>query len=73
MKLLMKPDAMSAYCAKHGVSRDELARQMKVSSATAWRVQHGHTDPSPKFIAALMSATGQPFEELFEVTDEVAV
>ena len=49
------------------ISRDELARRMGVSTATAFRVEKGDTLPSPKFIAALMSVTGKRFEELFEI------
>jgi DNA-binding XRE family transcriptional regulator len=50
-----------------GVSRDEMARRMGVSTATAYRVEQGKTDPSPQFIAALMTVTGKPFEDLFEI------
>lgn len=45
---------------------------MKVSTATAYRVDAGKTDPSPQFIASLMDVTGLPFEDLFEIVREGA-
>lgn len=54
-------------------SRDELARRMNVSTATAYRVEMGKVDPSPAFIAALMIVSGKEFADLFRiVTEEVA-
>ena len=68
MKIRIRPDAIPQALADHNISRDELARRMGVSSSTALRVQQGITEPSPKFIAALIVSTGRPFEELFVLT-----
>jgi DNA-binding XRE family transcriptional regulator len=70
MKIAMKSGAMHGYCRKHDISRDELSRRMGVSTTTAFRVEKGDSDPSPKFIACLMRLTGLPFEELFEIVGE---
>lgn len=70
MRIALRPGALHGYCREHDISRDELARRMGVSTGTAFRVDAGRTDPSPKFIAALMSVTGQPFEDLFEILTE---
>ncbi len=55
-----------------GGSRDELARLVSVDRATAYRIEAGKVDPSPKFIAGLMSLTGLKFEDLFEITTDAA-
>lgn len=67
MRIVLKPGVIHSYCRAHDISRDELARRMGVSTATAFRIDDGRTDPSPKFIASLMNTTGKPFEELFEI------
>lgn len=53
-------------------SRDELARRVGVDRVTAYRIESGLVDPSPKFIAGLMILTGKRFEDLFEITQDVA-
>lgn len=45
---------------------------MGVATATAYRIDAGRTEPSPKFIAALITLTGQTFEELFEIVEDAA-
>jgi transcriptional regulator with XRE-family HTH domain len=72
MRITPRPGALYGYCKDHDISRDELARRMKVSTATAYRVDAGKTDPSPQFIASLMDVTGLPFEALFEIVKESA-
>lgn len=66
-RIVLKPGVLHRYCQKQGISRDELARRMHVSTGTAYRVDAGKVDPSPAFIAALMNLTGEPFEALFEI------
>jgi transcriptional regulator with XRE-family HTH domain len=73
MQIRLRAGAMYGYCTERGISRDELARRMGVSSTTAYRVERGDVEPSPRFIAALMHTTGQTFEELFEIVPEEAV
>ena len=67
MQIKLREGAMYEHCKAQNISRDALSRQMGVASSTAYRVERGDVEPSPKFIAALMNATGQPFEELFEI------
>jgi transcriptional regulator with XRE-family HTH domain len=72
MRIRLRPDVLRDICEIEGdISRDELARRMKVSSTTAYRVERGLTEPSPRFIAALMHFTGFDFEDLFEIVPEV--
>lgn len=53
---------------KHaGISRDEWARRVGLSSSAAWRLESGHASPSAETIARLLVATGKRFEDLFEV------
>lgn len=70
MRITPKPDALRAAikeCADG--SRDALARLINVDKATAYRVESGKVDPSPKFIAGLIVLTGKRFEDLFEIKD----
>lgn len=68
VRITAKPTALRQAQKDLGdISRDELSRRMGVSTMTAYRVDSGQTEPSPKFIAALMTVTGRPFEDLFEV------
>ena len=69
LRIRLRAEALSAICQAEGVSRAEIARRLKVSPTTAYRVEHGAVEPSPRFIAALMRFSGQPFEELFEIVD----
>ena len=66
-QIQLRDGAMHAYCREHDISRDELARRMNVASTTAYRVEKGDVEPSPRFIAALMHITGRPFEALFKI------
>ena len=71
MKFAMKPGAIDGCLADlGGISRDELARRMGVSTATPYRVQSGRTQPGPKFIARLMHVTGKAFDDLFEIVED---
>lgn len=72
MRITPKTGAIWSYLTAEHISRDELARRIGVDRATAYRVDEGKADPSPKFIAGLMLATGKRFEDLFDIIDEVA-
>lgn len=72
MKIRLRDGVLYEICKNQNISRDELARRLKVASTTAWRVDSGEVEPSPKFIASLLTFTGQPFEALFEVVEEDA-
>jgi transcriptional regulator with XRE-family HTH domain len=68
MRIRLRANVLYATCqAFGGISRDELARRLKVSSTTAYRIERGDVSPSPRFIASLMHVTGRSFEELFEI------
>lgn len=67
MQIKLKPGVIYEHCKELNISRDELSRRMRVASTTTYRVEKGDVEPSPKFIAALMHATGKTFEELFEI------
>ena len=68
-QIRLREGVLYAHCQELGISRDELARRMEVSSATAYRVHSGDVEPSPKFIAAFMHVTGKKFEDLFQVVE----
>lgn len=50
-------------------SRDSFARHLGIASTTAYRVEMEKVEPSPKFIAALLHATGKSFDEVFEIVE----
>lgn len=72
MRIQLKDGALYGYCVENNISRDELARRMGVASTTAYRVEKGDVEPSPKFIAALLLTTGKAFEDMFEIVKEPA-
>lgn len=72
LRITPKPGAIAGYCDSLNISRDELARRMRVSTITAYRVDAGRVDPSPAFIAKLMDLTGLGFDDLFEVVGSAA-
>lgn len=73
MRIAIKPEAITnARKALGDISRDELAKRIGVDRVTAYRVDAGLTDPSPKFIAGLMVATGKRFDAWFEIVQDVA-
>lgn len=72
MKLAMKDGALDGLLGEMGISRDELARRMGVSTVTAYRVHKEKTEPGTKFIAGLMDVTGKDFDDLFVVVEDVA-
>lgn len=61
----LRDGTLSAVCAQLGVSREGLARKLDVSPSTLYRVDRGDSDPSPRVIALLLEASGEPFETLF--------
>lgn len=67
MRVMLNSVALHAYLREERISRDELARRMGVTGATAYRCDSGRTEPSSRFIAAVIGETGMRFEELFEV------
>lgn len=72
MRIKVRSGALYQYLKAEGISRNELARRCRVSNATAYRIDEGMVDPSPKFIAGLISVTGKKFEQLFEIVSEDA-
>lgn len=72
MKIRLRDGVLYSICRDLDISRDELARRLKVASTTAWRIDHGDVEPSTKFIASLLNFTGRKFEDLFEVVGEDA-
>lgn len=72
LRIILKPGVLYTEGKQRELSRDALSRQMGVSTATAYRVEKGDVDPSPRFIAALMRLSGKPFEELFEIVGQDA-
>lgn len=67
MTIRLRPGVLYGYCVGQDISRDELARRMGIASTTAWRVDQGLVEPSPKFIAAFIRETGRKFEDLFVI------
>lgn len=65
----LRPGILQEVCDEKSLSRDALARDLGVSSASAFRIDSGRVKPSTQFIAALLDYTGRPFEDLFEVTE----
>lgn len=72
MRIRVRPGVLYNLLKREGISRNELARRMGVSNATAYRIDEGMVEPSPKFIAALISVSGEKFEDLFEIVTEDA-
>lgn len=74
MRIRVRSGVLYHLLKNEGISRNELARRLGVSHATAYRIDEGKVDPSPRFIAALITVSGKKFEELFEIlsADEVA-
>lgn len=71
-RIIVKGGVIATYCESNAISRDELARRIGVARATAYRIDEGMVDPSPKFIAGLMHVTGLPFEDLFDIERDSA-
>lgn len=67
MRIKVRPGALYSLLKREDISRNELARRLGVSNATAYRIDEGMVDPSPKFIAALITVSGKKFEQLFEI------
>jgi DNA-binding XRE family transcriptional regulator len=71
-QIRLRTGTLHRLCQKYDCSRDELARRIRVSTTTAYRIDSGQVMPSPKFIGALMLVSGEAFEDLFEVVENVA-
>ena len=69
MRIVPKPEEFRAFIKSVGNNRNEAARRIGVSPATAYRIELEQVDPSPKFIAGLIIATGRTFEDLFEIQE----
>jgi DNA-binding XRE family transcriptional regulator len=67
MRIKIKQGVLYSLCKQEGISRDELARRVGVNRATAYRIDEGMADPSPKFIAGLIHVSGKKFEDLFDI------
>lgn len=72
MRIRVRSGVLYELLKREGISRNELARRLGVSHATAYRIDEGKVDPSPRFIAALISVSGYKFEDLFEIVSEDA-
>jgi transcriptional regulator with XRE-family HTH domain len=72
MRIRPRGQSLYKYCSEAGISRDELSRRMGINKSTAWRVENGLTDPSPRFIAAVLTVTGGKFEDYFEIVEAAA-
>lgn len=66
-RIKLRATALSTLSRELGISRDEIARRLGVSTATAYRLDAGRNEPSPKFIAALIIFSGKSFDDLFEI------
>lgn len=53
------------------LSREGLAQRMGVSPSTAYRIDVERVPVGTKFIGRLLAVSGRPFEELFEVSEDV--
>jgi transcriptional regulator with XRE-family HTH domain len=64
----LRPDAFAAWAQEQELpSESAQAERVGVDRATLSRVRRGVIVPGEQFIAAVLAATGKPFEELFEV------
>lgn len=71
-RIRLRSTALSTLSRELDISRDEIARRLGVSSATAYRNDAGRNEPSPKFIAALIIFSGKTFDDLFEIVEAAA-
>lgn len=70
LRIVLKDGVLYEAQKSQGTSRDGLSRLMGVATSTAFKVERGDVDPSPKFIAAFMRVTGRAFEDLFDIVGE---
>lgn len=64
----LRAGAYAAWAAREGLgSETAQAERIGISQPTLNRIRRESIAPGEKFIAALLAATGIPFEELFEV------
>lgn len=66
-RIVPKPGVIADYCTSQGITRNALARRMDMHGVTLWKIDNGHAEPSPKFIARLIEVTGLGFDDLFVV------
>lgn len=50
-------------------SANAAARACGLAPSSVWRVLNGRTDPSARFVAAILRGSGRTFDELFDVVD----
>ncbi len=72
LRIVLKPGVLYEEGKRRDLSRDALSRLMGIATATAYRVEKGDVDPSPRFIASLMKVTEKSFEDLFEIVGQDA-
>lgn len=68
-RIALRANVISEICKSEGISRDELARRVGVTSVSAYRLDAGRSNPSAKFVAGLIVATGRSFDDLFVITE----
>jgi transcriptional regulator with XRE-family HTH domain len=68
----LRAGTLHRVCKDLDCSRDELARRLGISSASAYKIDVGRANPSNAFIARLVLFTGRRFDDLFEVTRSAA-
>lgn len=66
-RVRLRDGALYGLRKQAGISRDEWARRVGLSSSAAWRLESGHASPSAETIALLLLVTGMRFEDLFEI------
>lgn len=71
-RITVQPGVIYGVCKDLNISRAELSRRMGIDTGTAYRVEAGKVDPSPRFMASLMRLTESPFESLFEIVEDAA-
>lgn len=69
----LAPDFTERVLPAHGwATLTDCARDAGLSHTTLLRISKGETEPGPRAIAALIDATGDPFERLFVVAPRSA-
>jgi transcriptional regulator with XRE-family HTH domain len=64
----LRPDAFAQWADDEGLASEAAqADRIGVDRATLSRIRRGVIAPGEQFIAAALTATGMPFEDLFEV------
>ena len=64
----LRAEAFASWAAREGLATEgEQAARIGVARTTLSRVRRGDVRPSGQFIAAVLTASGSKFEELFEI------